>query len=307
MVLVRDLHSLRCIVFQSKEIQFQKIPACSLLIRGKLLENPWVPVFVACFLWWFLTGVILFVVNWADTRGARYHKLVTLGLLPILVVGFYGFLFSVDDSSVSGIYLAFISSLCIWGWLELAFLTGVVTGPNRVEKPVGVNGFKRFRLAWEAVAYSELTLAGVLLVLFLLSYRESNWFGFLTFLVLYVARLSAKLNLFLGVPKINIEFLPARVGHLASHFKVSGTSWFFPLSLIILSGVLVYWLNSFRTASEVSQTVGFCFLMTLTGLAILEHFFMILSMHDAALWRWMIPKSTSSVKAALKQGETFTE
>ena len=247
-------------------------------------------------------------MNWADTRGAIYHKFVTLGLLPVLVFGFYGFLYSVNNLSISGVYLAFLSSLSIWGWLELAFLTGVITGPNRVEKPAGVNGFKRFQLAWAAIAYSELTLALIFLILFCLSIGQSNLFGFLTFLVLYFARLSAKLNLFFGVPKTNVEFLPTRVGHLASHFKISGTSWFFPLSLILLSGLGAYWLSGFRVATEESGTaLGYCFLMTLTSLAILEHFFMIISFPDAALWRWMIPKSNSNANITANQSETFTK
>ena len=99
-----------------------------------------------------------------------YHKFVTLGLLPALVLGFYGFLFTLNDVTVPGVYLAFISALSIWGWLELAFLTGVITGPNQVEKPVGVGGFRRFQLAWAAIAYSELTLAVVFLSLLLLSF-----------------------------------------------------------------------------------------------------------------------------------------
>ena len=229
-----------------------------------------------------------------------------MGLIPLLVVGIYGFLFSLGDMTVRGVYLAFISALSIWGWFELAFLSGVITGPNQVEKPIGVNGFKRFKLAWGAVAYSELTLAVVFLLLFFLSLGEPNLFGFLTFFVLYFARLSAKLNLFFGVPKINIEFLPTRVGHLASHFKVSGVSWFFPLSIILLVGLCVYWFNGLRGASELSGgSIGFCFLLTLTFLAILEHLFMIFSFPDASLWRWMIPKTTPSSKVQIKQPEQF--
>ena len=281
---------------------------CSLLIESLILETPWIAILLACFLWWFLTGLILFVVNWADTRGVIYHKFVTLGLLPVLVFGFYGFLYSLNNLSVSGVYLAFVSSLSIWGWLELAFLTGVITGPNRLEKPLGVSGFKRFQLAWTAIAYSELTLALVFLILFILSLGQSNLFGFLTFLVLYFARLSAKLNLFFGVPKTNVEFLPTHVGHIASHFKISGTSWFFPLSLILLSGLGAYWFSGFRGAIEASgNALGYCFLMTLTSLAILEHFFMILSFPDAALWRWMIPKSDSNANVTTDQSETFTK
>ena len=270
------------------------------------MENPWIAVLFGCFLWWFLTGLILFVVNWADAKGAVYHKFVTLALLPFLIIGFYGFLFSLDNPSINGVYIAFVSSLAIWGWFELAFLTGVITGPNQVARPFGVSGFNRFKLAWAAIAYSELTLVIVLLILFILSVGQTNLYGLMTFSVLYFARLSAKLNIFFGVPKINTEFLPARVDHLASHFKISGISWFFPLSLILLTALCAYWLNSFNEAPKLSgDAIGFSFLLTLTILAIIEHVFMILSFPDAALWRWMLPKSGSNSKVTLKESETF--
>ena len=37
--------------------------------------------------------------------------------------------------------------------------------------------------------------------------------------MLFFARVSAKLNLFFGVPRINTEFLPRPLAHLASHFR----------------------------------------------------------------------------------------
>ena len=275
-------------------------------MKEHFLENPLVAISFVCFLWWFLTGIILAIVNWADNKGEKYHKYVTIALLPLLCVGFYGFILSVGDTSIVGAYFAFISSLCIWGWLELAFLTGIITGPNRAVKPVGLNGFKKFWLAWTSIAYAEVILILVLLVLFFFSAGYPNSVGFLTFLVLYVARLSAKLNLFFGVPKINIEFLPAPVRHLASHFKISRASWFFPISILFLIGLLIYWFNNFRLSAESSsEIIGFCFLFTLTTLALLEHLFMIVSFPDAALWRWMIPKSQSTTKIDLKKSETF--
>jgi putative photosynthetic complex assembly protein 2 len=227
-----------------------------------------------------------------------------VGLIPVLIAGFYGFLYTLKQTSVLSVYLSFISALSIWGWLELAFLTGVITGPNRGIRPSGVNGFKRFWLAWRAIAYSEILLILIFLILFLLSLGEKNLFGFLTFLILYFARLSAKLNLFFGVPKINIEFLPARVLHLASHFKISGISWFFPLSVMSLMALVIYWFSYFQISisiDSVSETIGYSLLLTLTVLALLEHFFMILTFRDAVLWRWMIPKPQSTKDVDLKR------
>jgi putative photosynthetic complex assembly protein 2 len=274
------------------------------LLRENFVNSIWIAVSLACFLWWFLTGVILYIVNWADNKGLSYHRFVTVGLLPVLIVGLYGFLYTLKESSILSVYLSFISALSIWGWLELAFLTGVITGPDQVMRPTGVNGFKRFWLAWRAVAYSEIMLTLVFFILFILSLGEENLFGFFTFLILYFARLSAKLNLFFGVPKINVEFLPARVVHLASHFKVSGISWFFPISVISLIGLVIYWFSYFRISmniESVSGTIGYSLLLTLTVLAVLEHFFMIITFRDAVLWRWMIPKSQSTKDSDLKR------
>ncbi|MDZ7599695.1 MAG: DUF3623 family protein [Desulfobacterales bacterium] len=49
----------------------------------------------------------------------------------------------------------------------------------------------------------------------------ANPFGLWTFAVLFFARVSAKLNLFFGVPRINTEFLPRPLAHLPSHFRIA--------------------------------------------------------------------------------------
>ena len=94
-----------------------------------------------------------------------------------------------------------------------------------------VKGYTRFKLALTAVAYSEVALFITFVILFFISAGEKNLFGFLTFLVLYVARLSAKINLFLGVPKINIDFLPDSIAYMRSHFRIGETNRFFPFSV----------------------------------------------------------------------------
>ena len=48
------------------------------------------------------------------------------------------------------------------------------------------------------------TLIGLALAL----WNAPNPFGFYTFAVLFFARISAKLNLYLGVPRIHVDFLP---------------------------------------------------------------------------------------------------
>ena len=55
-----------------------------------------------------------------------------------------------------------------------------------------------------------------MLIMVYFSFGAENLLGLWTFGILFFARICAKLNLFLGVPSINTEFLPSPVTHLAS-------------------------------------------------------------------------------------------
>ena len=236
-------------------------------------------------------------MRWADNRGEKAHNGLVLCSFPVFLAGLYGFLNTSQDLSVVGVYLAFLSALAVWSWIEIAFLSGLLTGSNREGSPPEVSGYRRFVLAWRAVAYSEIALFVTILLLFLLSIGKANLFGLFTFLVLYFARLSAKLNLFLGVPKINMEFLPERIAYLRTHFKIGKTNKFFPVSVLGLISLIVLWLTNLTTSdSSTYDLVGFTLLAVLTLLALLEHFFMILKIPDAALWRWIIPNKNISQK-----------
>ena len=76
-----------------------------------------------------------------------------------------------------------------------------------------------------------------------LCWEAPNAFGLWTFLVLFFARISAKLNVYLGVPNINVEFLPEPVRHLASHFRIGPMNAFFPFAVMVLSLAVGCWLE----------------------------------------------------------------
>lgn len=229
-------------------------------------------------------------VKYADRAGEAARLRACLLGLPLLGVGAYGLQYSLSDPSVFGVYVGFLSALAVWGWVELAFLTGVITGPNHETLPPNVEEPERFMRAWGTVAYHEIALLAVLTILLPASLGAENAFGLWTFVILYFARVSAKLNLYLGVPKIQIEFLPQALSHLQSHFRVQAMNWFFPISITGLSFALACWLERLYAAETAARIEGFALLAALTGLALFEHWMMVLPIPDERLWRWMLPR-----------------
>lgn len=253
------------------------------------MTNPWIAGLIAVFIWWFSTGILLWRVRYADNAGGDAHfRSVILGL-PMLFGGVVGLHFSLNDTSIIGTYSGFLSALAIWGWIELAFLSGAITGPNQRICPPHAPLRDRFARAVGTIAYHEALLIIALLLITYVSAGSPNHFALLTFAVLFFARISAKLNLFLGVPRINVEFLPRPLAHLPSHFRQSRISGFFPIAVTALTFAAGYWLEHAISAPTEARQIGFILLAALTLLALLEHWFMVLPLPDQKLWRWMMP------------------
>jgi len=269
-----------------------------------MLTSPWIAALVALFLWWFSTGAILVAVRRADREGARARLWAVLWNLPFLLLGAVGFLDTLHDGSTMAVYVAFLSALALWGWIELAFLTGVITGPNRNQMPEHAPEWERFIRAWGTIAYHEMLLAFTLIAMMLASYGAENQFGTWTFALLFAARISAKLNLYLGVRKINTEFIPDHLRHLPSHFRIARMNWLFPISITGLSFAVACWLERIWAAETQGDVVGFALLAALTALALLEHWFMVLPLPDEKLWRWMLPERP---QASNPQATTLSE
>jgi putative photosynthetic complex assembly protein 2 len=268
-----------------------------------MMANPWIAALFALFVWWFSTGAILWVVKSADKGGRDSHQLAGIFGLPFLMAGVYGVTQTLGSDSLAAVYVAFLSALAIWGWIELAFLAGLVTGPNRAPCPPGATGWDRFMRAWGTIAFHEVLLVVALGWLAIMAQGAANHFAAWTFAVLYFARITAKLNLFFGVPKINTEFLPETLTHLPSHFKKAKQSWFFPISVTLLTLAVGCWLERAWSADSASAVVGFALLAAMTSLALLEHWLMVLPLPDEKLWRWMIPAPKPDNKR-LTRGDT---
>ena len=251
--------------------------------------SPWIAALFALFTWWFATGAILWVVRKADNNGPAGHRWSVVLGLPFLGAGIWGLWASLPEPGLAGVYIGFLAALAIWGWIELAFLNGVITGPNDQDCPPGTIGWERFVRAWGTVAYHEMLLAAALALIIYTSWGAANPITAMTFVVLFVARISAKLNLFLGVPKINIEFLPAPLSHLPSHFRHARMNPLFPVSVLGLTLLTGGWFWLVAILTGASDVVAATLLATLSALALLEHILMVAGLPDEKLWRWMIP------------------
>ena len=138
-----------------------------------------------------------------------------------------------------------------------------------------------------AILYHELALIASGLAVLAVTWHGINPFGGLTFLVLYVMRVSAKLNLFLGVPVLNDEVMPAEIAYLRSYFSRGPVNGFFPVAMLFSVLMTVGFVDAaMDPAASTATMVGWVLVSALMGLAILEHAFMLVPLPIERLWRW---------------------
>lgn len=243
------------------------------------------PAAYAVLVWWFSTGLILFL----DNRPRRTFRWSMLGATALAGVALYGLVTSSTDTSVAGAYTAFTSALVLWGWHEMAFLMGYVTGPRRASLPEGCTGRRRFLLAFQVVLHHELALVATAVLVVWLSWGDPNQLGAWTFTALWLLRLSAKLNLFLGVPNTAEAMLPAHLRYLASYFGRRPMNPLFPASAAASTVAALALLAAAATA-DAPAAVGLTLLGSLVALGALEHGLFILPLPAEALWaKWARP------------------
>jgi putative photosynthetic complex assembly protein 2 len=238
------------------------------------------------FLWWFSTGAIL----WLDRRPKATYRWSLIAATVIAAAAGFGLVASLRDVTPFGAVMAFTCALAIWGWHELTFLTGLISGPRTIACPPEASGWRRFTLATSTLIYHEVALALTAFVIMATSWHAANQIGAWTFLVLFFSRLSAKLNLFFGVPNFTDEFFPEHLRYLSSYLRKSPASALFPLS--ILAGVALaggFVRRTLDPGADIFEVTGFSLLFALATLAVIEHAFMALPLPDAALWRWALP------------------
>ena len=249
------------------------------------MSNIGLPLLYALLLWWFSTGVILYL----DSLPRRTFRWSLAGASVVTAAAVYAVVKSSAMVSEVGAYIAFTAGVLVWGWLEMSYFMGFMTGPWQAPCPLGVTGWRRFALAVRTSLYHEcaIVLTGALLLLY--TREQPNALAAETFLVLWLMRWSSKLNVFLGVPNLNVEFLPEQLGYLKSFMPDKAMNMLFPISITLATVVTTQLCRSALAADEGSfQATADSLLAALMLLAVLEHWFLVVPLRDAALWRWAL-------------------
>lgn len=254
------------------------------------------PVLFAIFVWWFATGIVLLLDGLPRTTFRWSHLLSTL----LALGAFVGLAHTAQQTTPAGAFCAFTCALLVWGWHELSFLTGWVTGPRQRAADPGVRGWPRFVQAVAAILWHELAILASGALIAAITWDAANTVGMATFAVLWVMRISAKLNVFLGVRNLSIEFLPPHLAYLASFFRKRAMNLLFPLSVTASTAVAAWMvLEALAAPPGGAYATGQMLVVTLLVLAILEHWLMVLPFNPTALWRWAMRDRKHGTSPAL--------
>ncbi len=241
------------------------------------------PVIFAIFVWWISTGLILLLNNLPRTTFRWSLSGATL-LFPAAA---YGLWWSAWHAHTPlGAYLAFSCSLLLWAWQETTYYMGLITGPRQQACPPECHGWRRFRLAIQTSLYHEIAVVLTAMLVIFLTHGAPNQTGTWTFMVLWIMRWSAKLNLFLGVANLHEDWLPEPLRFLKTYLGKHSINLLFPCSVTMATVIVVLLTQAALRSGVPGEMVGLLLVATLLSLAILEHWFLVLPLPDAALWHW---------------------
>ncbi len=112
------------------------------------------PVVYAVLVWWFSTGLILLL----DHAPRRTHPWSMAAATLLLAAAFVAVRVSAGDTGEGGAYMAFTAALAIWGWQEMSYYMGFISGPRPVACPPSTRGSERFFAALATSLWHEFAI-----------------------------------------------------------------------------------------------------------------------------------------------------
>lgn len=241
------------------------------------------PILLTMFTWWFTTGAILYL----DGLDRATYKW-TMGAFTVLLAGSLWGAHSIGTTlGATGAYGGFLLGIAAWAWQEMSFLTGLVTGPRKTPCPPAATPAQRFTSALATILWHELAILAVGVLLAWATWDMPNKTALWTYSILWAMRTSAKLNLFLGARNLSEDFLPDHMRYLASYFRKANINMLFPFAVTFASIVVVMLAEAaFASGAGEFGRISNIMLATLLGLAVLEHWLMMLPIPAERLWSW---------------------
>jgi len=244
----------------------------------------------AVFIWWFSTGIVL-LLNGMQRRAYKFSLFTSSALAVAALVALNH---TANQTTTAAVYCAFTCALLVWGWHELSFLTGWITGPRTTALPAAYrqgHEWHRFIESVRAILWHELGILAVGVLIIAMTWGAPNQVGTWTFIVLWSMRTSAKLNLFFGVRNLSEEFLPPHLAYLSSFFRRRAMNPLFPFVVGAASLALAWMvLRALEPTADATTVLGLTLVGTMLALAIVEHLMLVLPVSTTALWRWAMAK-----------------
>jgi putative photosynthetic complex assembly protein 2 len=247
------------------------------------------PALFALFVWWFSTGVIIYL----DGLPRDTFKFSMVGASVVFFISLWELGVTSHQATVHGAYLAFFWGVFAWGWQEISFYMGYVTGTRKDPCPDGCSGWKHFIHAIQTSIWHELAIIASGSVVVAATWHAPNKVGMWTFMVLWWMHQSAKLNVFLGVRNLNEEFLPEHLTFLKSYLTKKPMNLLFPVSITVSTAICAVMVQHAVAATTPFARSGATFLATMMALAILEHWFLVVPLPAQKLWSWGLASRTS--------------
>ncbi len=239
------------------------------------------PIAAAVALWWGFTVAMLYRTGMPEASFPR-----TLTLATVLAFG--GLVLIARTAhleTVGSAYAAFAGALLVWSWHEVSYFLGFVTGPRPEACPDECTRTQRFVRGVQASLYHELAIVATGALVCMLTLGSPNRVALWTYCILWGMRWSAKLNIFLGVRNLHLDFLPARLQYLGSFVSKASMNPLFPVSMCAATLCVAVCVARAADAQTLFVTTGAVLCATLLLLAMLEHLFLMIEVPDRALWR----------------------
>ena len=187
-------------------------------------------------LWWSSTLLLMRLAGGARSRGGTWA--VALGLLGLGA----GLLLAERGRQASAdVYLSFLAGVLCWSGLDASYYSGLLLGPRRGgclrDCPRTCGPRRRFRHALGANLYHELAAAALVAFVAAVQWGAPNQLGLWTVCTLWGAGRLARLNVFVGLPNLRPEMLPAALAGMRQFVGSAPPGGVFLASELLLGGV----------------------------------------------------------------------